>query len=308
MKIAPLIHSRTFSVDFNSKFAVLPDDFSDSDIEWARSKILPATQNLDILNDVRLVTASNNGKCIAGVACTLKLFAERNGLDAARDFFCDNRGRFVKVFLGISINGATANTIPDVKPADLWKLFEEYLAPEWKRQSPETVLAHYRNVATKNLTPKLPQSAYTFNGVELYEMNTAGNEKLFEMYLALALKQNLAFCTNLDRIQPIEDKIYHAVSTTAEIIDRLKNKPRQSDEEQKKNPTTTETNYGVNTSKLHAYKERISVKEFINRLNTVANSIILVDDGVEFAPTEFKSGIFNRLQFTCGVKKIGERV
>ena len=38
MKIAPFIHSRTGQCDYNSKFAVRPNGFSE--IQWARSKIL----------------------------------------------------------------------------------------------------------------------------------------------------------------------------------------------------------------------------------------------------------------------------
>ena len=31
MKYAPLIHSRTYHCDFNAKFSVRPDDFTDED-------------------------------------------------------------------------------------------------------------------------------------------------------------------------------------------------------------------------------------------------------------------------------------
>ena len=245
MKIAPLIHSRTFEVDFNSKFAVRPDDFTDSDIEWAREKILPSTQDLNILNDVRLVVASKGGKCFAGVACMLDLFAEKflssDERREAEEFFCDNRGRYIKLFLGFVIKDASSKKIPDVAPSDLWQMlwqmFKEYLAPEWNRKAPETVLAPYRDVHEKNFVSSTPRPAQIFQGVELYEMNPVVNKKLFDEYLARALKQNLAFCTNLDRAQPIEDKIYQAVTTTADIINRLQETQRQLDAEaaQKKN-------------------------------------------------------------------------
>lgn len=259
MKIAPLIHSRTFEVDFNSKFAVRPDDFTDSDIEWAREKILPSTQDLNILNDVRLVVASKGGKCFAGVACMLDLFAEKflstDERAEAEEFFCDNRGRYIKLFLGFVIKDASSKKIPDVAPSDLWQMlwqmFKEYLAPEWNRKAPETVLAPYRDVREKSFVSSSPRPAQIFQGVELYEMNPVVNEKLFDDYLARALKQNLAFCTNLDRMQPIEDKIYQAVTTTADIISRLQETQRQLDAEaaQKKispnsNPVNNQREHG----------------------------------------------------------------
>ena len=310
MKIAPLIHSRTFEVDFNSKFAVRPDDFTDADIEWARKKILPSTQDLDVLNDVRFVAASQGDKCIAGVSCILKLFADKNNLPTeAEEFFCDNRGRFIKVFLGYSIKGASPDKIPDVKPADLWQMFKEYLVPVWKRKAPETVLAPYRDFAAKTLIPNLPKPAQIFQGVGLYEMNSAVNEKLFENYLALALKQNLAFCTNLDRAQPIEDKIYHAVTTTSNIIERLKEKQRQLDEAAKKKyelerRRTSSASAYINTAELYKDKEFVTVEECLRRLDSVVANLIVVDNDVNFEPKNFEFGKYMK-RFICEVKKIG---
>lgn len=325
MKIAPLIHSRTFEVDFNSKFAVRPDDFTDSDIEWAREKILPSTQDLNILNDVRFVVASKGGKCFAGVACMLDLFAEKflsaDERAYAENFFCDNRGRYIKLFLGFVIKNSTANKIPDVMPSDLWQMlwqmFKEYLAPEWNRKAPETVLAPYRDIREKSFaSSKPPKPAQIFQGVELYEMSSAVNEKLFDEYLAIALKKNLAFCANLDRAQPIEDKIYQAVTTTADIINRLREKQRQLDAEaaQKKNQPavqrdrrSTDENYEINTSQLYDGKEIVTVAEFVNRLNAIGGGIILVDElnnRFELKTFGYRK-FFNKIIFDCEVKQIG---
>lgn len=313
MKIAPLIHSRTFEVDFNSKFAVRPDDFTDADIEWARKKILPSTQDLNILNDVRLVVASQGNKCIAGVACMFDFFAKdltTDERDEAEEFFCDNRGRYIKVFLGYSIKDAATNEIPIVTPSDLWQMFKDNLKSEWYRKSLESVLAPYRDVKTKPLTPSTFKPAQIFQGVSLYEMNSADNEKFFETYLALALKQNLAFCTNLDRIQPIEEQTYHAVTTTVEIIDRLREKQLQIDEAaQKKNQLELEfkrklaaKNSSTDTTQFYDGKKFLSLEDFLQRLNCVASDVIVADSDMKF----FKLGEFEfkRKNFVCGVNEI----
>lgn len=316
MKIAPLIHSKTFEVDFNSKFAVRPDDFTDADIEWARKKILPSTQDLNILNDVRLVVASQGNRCIAGIACMLDFFAKdltAGERAKAEEFFCDNRGRYIKVFLGYSIKDAAANEIPIVTPSDLWQMFKDYLAPEWYRKSPESRLVPYRDVKTKSLPPSTFKPAQIFQGVELYEMNSALNEKLFETYLALALKQNLAFCTNLDRIQPIEEQIYHAVTTTPEIIDRLREKQSSLDEaSQKKNRLELEfrrrlaaKNSHIDTSQLYAGKRFVFVADFMRRLNRAVADIIVADSDMNFfelGEFEFSGKKFKK--FVCEVHKI----
>ena len=73
MEIAQLIHSRTFYCDFNQNFAARPKDLN---VQWAMNKILPSTRDIDILNGVRRVVATDGKICIAGISCNFKSFAE----------------------------------------------------------------------------------------------------------------------------------------------------------------------------------------------------------------------------------------
>ena len=72
MKVAPIIHTRTFSCDFNSEFLVRPECFMDSDIKWARKNVLGATGEIDGLQGVRWLIADNGKYRMAGVVGFLK--------------------------------------------------------------------------------------------------------------------------------------------------------------------------------------------------------------------------------------------
>ena len=228
MKIAPLIHSRTGECDYNSKFAVSPTNFSSDIILWARRKILAATRNIDQLNGLRRLVAAKDGVCIAGVVCTMKYFVN-NCLTGSQQNdakpYVDVQGRLYGVFLGYAFK-SDGNEIPVVTNADLWQWFKNHLVPEWNRKSAQTVKVDYfdwDNVASARARETLPTDKYF--DVQLYDAAKFDDEKLFREYLSEALTSTneIAFCSNVDKIQPVEDGIYTAVTTSAKNIAALKN-------------------------------------------------------------------------------------
>lgn len=241
MKIAPLIHSRTLKCDYNIKFAVRPKDFNDSLIYWARSVILPATGDLDFVNNLRQIVASKGEIKIAGIVCTMKYFVE-NLLDGdeqnrARNYSRDNANRNFGVFLGYSFKAG--NEIPLVTYSDLWKMFERYLVPKWNWEIFDTPQIDYEyEVRGQKSSATITERAKKINGVEIYESSLNADENLFENYLARSMKEDVVFCSALEQFQPIADGIYTAVTTSASIITRLENSRRKTDSPKKK-PTAT---------------------------------------------------------------------
>ena len=139
MEIAPLIHSRTGQCDYNSKFAVRPNGFSET--QWARNKILAATRNIDRFNGMRRIVAAKNGVCIAGIVCIMKYFINNCLTDEDKDAaqpYIDVHGRLYGVFLGYAFE-CKGNEIPIVTYSDLWQWFSKYLVPEWEKKSAGTV-------------------------------------------------------------------------------------------------------------------------------------------------------------------------
>ena len=231
MEVAPLIHSRTGQCDYNPKSAVRPKDFSE--IQWARSKILAATRNIDRFNGIRRIVAAKNGVCIAGIVCTMKYFVNNCLIGADKDAaqpYIDVHGRLYGVFLGYAFKG-NANEIPIVNSSDLWQCFKEYLTPEWEKKSARTVEVDYFS------WDKVKLAHVTNHGTEFYDSAIFDDEELFDEYLARALREEVAFCSNVENIKAVEDGIYTAVTTSASNITKLKeniDRKRREREEQER--------------------------------------------------------------------------
>lgn len=265
MKIAPLIHSRTLKCDYNMKFAVRPKDFNDSLIYWARSVILPATGDLDFVNNVRQIVASKGEIKIAGIVCTMKYFVE-NLLDGdeqnrARNYSRDNANRNFGVFLGYSFK-ASGDEIPVVTYSDLWKMFERYLVPKWDWEIFDTPQIDYEyEVRGKKFSATIAERVKKINGVEIYESSLNADENLFENYLARSMKKDLVFCSALEQFQPIADGIYTAVTTSASIITRLESRRSKTDSPKKKQPANPKTS--ATSSREHAKSSPTHRKKFL---------------------------------------------
>ena len=208
MKIAPLIHSRTLYRDFNPNFAVRPADLN---VQWAMSKILPSTRDIDILDGVRRMFATDGKICIAGIACNFKMFAKKflsaEEYDAAKKYFCDERGREIKVFLGYAFKDGG---VPDVSDSKLWQMFKKYFAPQWELKTPETVIAPYEDCGVKSVAKKSLDKKF-------YPSDERGDLELFEQCLA----ERKDFCSNVDAVKIAEDGKYEIITAPQGVISRL---------------------------------------------------------------------------------------
>lgn len=227
MQIAPLIHSRTLYCDFNINFAVRPSDLK---VNWAMQKVVQSTMDIDILNGARLLTASQGGIGIAGIACKLRYFIEKyvpEILDEAQKYFRDERGREIKVFLGYVFKG---EGVPNVRPKDLWQMFKENLVPQWEFKVSETVIVDYQNCETRTNGGRVfPVEA--IRGVEFY-MQGADENVIFEQ----CISEHKNFCSNVDQYKIISSGEFNAIATTQSNIDRFKNELTQ-----KKTQSTVQT-------------------------------------------------------------------
>lgn len=264
MEFAPLIHSRTLHCDFNPNFAVRADDI---DVNWAMKKILLAMSDVDILNGVRRVVASNDRICIAGIACNLRFFAENYLNDSnAEKYFHDERGREVKIFLGYSFKGGNRNEIPDVSYSMLWNMFKENLAPVWESTTAETVRVSYKNCPTKNFSGGM--NFMNIGGVNFAESNESNDEKIFAQ--CLAEKKNL--CTNADQNKIISSGEFEIISTSQSLINRAK-----SESEKKNSPTPPQPQLQA-TTPTSQRPRRVTPQEKSNNLPAVlaVAAIILI--------------------------------
>ncbi|MBQ7705300.1 MAG: hypothetical protein IJT73_07750 [Selenomonadaceae bacterium] len=227
MKIAPLIYSRTYFVDFNDNFAVRHADLN---IKWARDKIFAALGDLE---EPRFITAYDEEKNIhiAGIACNLQEFIEDNFKDIDVKDFCDKFGRRFNVFLGYSYKG---DTVPNVNNAVIWEMFKKYLAPKWKEKAFQTVFLNDDKLFT--VDEKIPKNIKFFTGnnkkIEFYIL---GENESWEL-VAYCLKNNKNFCSNVKKYSIITSNKFDAIETAKSNIKRY-----ESDQQEKKNSMTKTT-------------------------------------------------------------------
>lgn len=256
MKLAPLIHSRTLHCDFNPNFAVRPSDLN---VNWAMKKILLAMSDADILNGVRHLVASDGKICIAGVACNLRYFAEKYLDDAeAKNYFHDERGREVKIFLGFSFKGGSQNEIPDVNYKTLWEMFKKNLAPEWEHQTVETVIADYETCPTKKIN--------SANLEKFSVSDESTDKKLFEQ--CMAERKNL--CTNADQKKIIESREFEVISTSQSLINNF------TQAEKKTSPPPKSSIPSTSMQKNIHMRAKPIQKDSSSKLPIIAAAVIII--------------------------------
>ncbi|MCX7922073.1 MAG: hypothetical protein N3B21_08700 [Clostridia bacterium] len=140
---APLVHSRTYKMDFRPKFLAVPEDFNDSRIAWAKEFVLSTTNSADFLEDSIRKSVFSDGKyCVIGITCMAKTLNKIGREKVAEGKEYDEHsskpgtpGRPIYVFLGyvfqIDREKKIAYDIPIEMFADL---FKDYVSPRWEEK------------------------------------------------------------------------------------------------------------------------------------------------------------------------------
>lgn len=227
MKLAPLIHSRTYSCDFSPEFKVRPKDFLDSDIKWARKAVLDATAAIDSLQGERWMIVDNARWRIAGVVGFLKDICAHCDLPAvelatAEELFYDNKGRKTYAFIGVVIPASDRGEKFDLTYTFLWKKFCELVQPIWKRSYQELISADFEPYPTSNSTFDQPRTEAQHVGkMEIFESSPGLDHDLFRYYLSGRGASSISYCSNITDIAVLRSCGFSAVTTTRNLITRL---------------------------------------------------------------------------------------
>ena len=160
IKIAPLIHSRTYCCDFNTDFLVRPDTFMSSDIEWARDNILSATNNIDLLDGVRWLIIKKENIIVAGIVCFIKDLINLISLSdeqqkEANLYIKDDKGRRIYAFIGFAINNKDKDEVNiDFSHEYLLNTFIKYIQPVWNHKVVDTTKIAFNNNYPTKITSK----------------------------------------------------------------------------------------------------------------------------------------------------------
>lgn len=258
MKAAPLIHSRTYSCDFNPGFMVRPSDFVGNNIEWARKIVLEATASIDSLHGERWMIAdtSDNRWRIAGVVGFLKDICSHCNLSederkSAEELFHDNKGRKTYAFIGVAISASDWDGKIDLTYDFLWKKFYSLVQPVWRRTYQETITVDFEPYLASGGTPSKPQiKAQQVGKKDIYESGPKTDYDLFCYYLAGKNISNFSFCSNILDITALKKCEFSTITTSSNLITRLK---REIPSDSTKNVTPSPSGLVKNTQGMEDF-------------------------------------------------------
>lgn len=227
MRIAPIIHTRTYSSDFNSEFMVRPDTFMDSDVKWARKKVLTATGAIDGMHGERWLVIDNGQYRIVGLVGFLKDICEKcdlsdEDLKKSQTLFFDDKGRLIYAFIGVVIDKANSFEMGEITREYLWGEFLNLILPIWKRTYQEVILKEFEEKSFERCNNLTIDTAEELGGQKLYEVNAVLDMKRFQYYLGSITMNNFSFCSNLTEYNLVKQSDFTAISTSQNIIVRMK--------------------------------------------------------------------------------------
>jgi len=229
LKVAPIIHTRTFSRDFNSKFLVKPNTFFDSDIEWARKNIQGATEEIDTLQGFRWLVVDNEKYRIAGVVGFLQnIYSEVEDLLSedeklkSKELFCDEKNRLVYAFIGVVIDKDNNNNYGTICLDYLWNIYLKKVYPIWKGTSENTIFENFENIEAKLTDITISEKAINVGSKEFFESNEKIDYELFSYFLCNEQKKNFSFCSNLSSFNIVKRSEFSVITTSKNIITRIK--------------------------------------------------------------------------------------
>lgn len=289
MKVAPIIHTRTYSCDFHSEFRVRPNIFDDSDIQWARKVVLEATSSIDTLQGERWLVADNGNYRIAGVIGFLKNICSKCDLDdekktRSKELFTDNKGRSIYAFIGVVIKDSDLEKKVDITYDYLWDKFVDIVGPIWKKTYSEVIKTEFEDYDALYSTNEVKRQSYEIGKRVMYESNTKIDKQLFRYYLCNENK-NFSFCSNIRDINTVKASTFNFLTTSLNTIKRIGeennniNTKHQEDKisDMNKKQTNRESQYHSNTlnSKLQQNDKKKHLKILMGGLIIFVGVILI---------------------------------
>lgn len=227
MKIASLIHTRTFYADFNSDFLVRPDEFTVEDIKWARKNVLEATSYIDNLQGERWVIFENAKYRVAGVVGFIKSICSKCNLSEetyrnSSHLFYDEKGRLIYAFIGVVIDKDNAQDIGVLSLDYLYKTYYNKILPIWRRTYQDVILEAFEQVILEDRDNVYSDKCVKIGNKRYYEFNSNKDYELFSHLFNSMWDQNVSFCSNMNNYNLVKKSSFNIMTTSPSIIARLK--------------------------------------------------------------------------------------
>lgn len=222
-QVAIIIHTKTKNSDYPPSLSVYPSVLEAKEINQIYKMILAATRSIDNLkqNEVRKIVYTCGDFIIVGMVSFLRNMADDNIDDEI--YFLDNKERNIYAFIGLVFpKDSQLKDVPIIEKQILWKKFKDYMGPIWERKVFETQNSLFEEIDFEYIKHYDYVPATSVNGIDFYTMNY-DDTAVFLYWIAQALNgKSVSFCSNITDFRVIKDKPFTAITTTTNLIERMK--------------------------------------------------------------------------------------
>lgn len=153
MLAAPIIHARTKNNDFPSKLLVVPDDFSTSDIFWAKKYISDSTRYFELSGkEGRRVIFCNENWIVSGISIRIGDFYRACSREAKYEFVDGKRINYA--FIGVVVDKNELSAAVEFPLDDLLNIYEHYMEMLWDKTYEEKGLEVVKGLYEPYLFPE----------------------------------------------------------------------------------------------------------------------------------------------------------
>lgn len=221
---APIIHARNIKHDFPSKLLVIPDDFLDSDIQWARSYILDSTACMELSRqEGRRVAFCNDKVVVIGISIFIEYLYSIFGKSTKYAKVDGNRDNYA--FIGFVIPKGMIKKAFDVPLSLLLEEYEKYMNLRWEEESSNGYLDPLRGKYFSIDFPEADESCNIpipslWQAKHVLDINEAPLENILaRVTFEMRRSDCIAFCSNMPNASSIISSKFTLV--TSKNADRI---------------------------------------------------------------------------------------
>lgn len=241
MLFAPIVHARTKNNDFPSKLLVVPDNFTNEDISWARKYITQSTRYFELSGKYgRRLIFCNETVIITGISIRIKDLYLACGKPARYEIVDSNRENYA--FIGLVIPKEQITEPFDVPYTVFLEQYEKVMDSLWDVPYCEngitSTISQYTFITlpkTENICESIPDITSEKTRCVLDNDYASVDSVCAGVTMLMLNKKALGFCSDIPTANTVIESDFSVVTArnAQQIIDTLER------EEQKKSKNTS---------------------------------------------------------------------
>lgn len=248
MLVAPIIHARTKNNDFPSQLLVVPNNFSSSDVLWARKYITQSTRYFEFAGkEGRRVVFCNQSTIISGISIRIGDLYELCGKEPHFDKVDGNRVNYA--FIGLVIPKSEITKAFDIPYSIFLNQYGKYMELLWETPYNENGISATKSEYTHIEFPLAGSICDIPNLMQdnakcILDVNYASLDSVCaKVTLIMKSKRNCGFCSDIPNANSVIESDFNIVTSprAQSIIDAIereekKKEAQHAESKQQKSP------------------------------------------------------------------------